>query len=261
MKKVEDKPIEQKTAPAPAVPEKKSPWTILNKDLLPSRGKYYAGDLRVRKLNAQEIKDLTKITPANANAAFNLVIANCVEGIETDDILLNDKLWLVYYLRSITYRDLPFAVKCTCPECGRVSKEQYTLDKLLVTYADKDLPNEITLPNGDVIEPMWPTIGTEREIKALKDNPNIFEVIDDELLTIASHIKAINGKKLSLYELFMYFTGDNSRGSGYDFAYFCQALKPYIFSARPYFAAKCHCGETNYQEIKLTPDFFLPTFN
>ena len=259
MKKVEDKPIEQK--PTPAVPEKKSPWVLLNKDLLPSRGKYYPGDIRVRKLNAQEIKDLTKINPNTANATFNLVLANCVQGIETDDILLNDKLWFVYYLRSITYKDLPFAVQYKCPECGRTSKELYTFNKLMVTYADKDLPSEIELPNGDIVEPMWPTIGTERQIKALKDNPNVLEVIDDELLTIASHIKSINGKKLSLYELFMYFTGDDSRGSGYDFAYFCQSLKPYIFSARPYFEVKCACGETNYQEINLTPDFFLPTFN
>ena len=260
MKKVEDEPKLELTPQAP----KKGTWTILNKDLLPSRGKYYPNDITVRKLNAQEIKDLTKLPAGNvaaANAQFNLIISNCLQGVDVNDILINDKLWLMYYLRSITYYDQPYEVKYTCPVCGSVTKEKYVLNKLLVNYYDKELPKEITLPNGDVVEPTWPTIGTEKAIKALKENPQIIEVIDDELLTIVSHIKTINGKKMSLYDLFTYFTGDDSRGSGYDFAYFCNSFKKYIFGARPYFTVECACGETNYCEIGLTPDFFLPNLD
>lgn len=232
---------------------------LLNKELLPSRGTYYENDITTRKLNAKEIKDLSTVKASNVDSVFNSILTDCIDGIELKDILLNDKLWLVYYLRSITYNDLPFAVKVKCPVCGRESKELFTLNRLSVKYADKPLPSEIELPNGDKIKPCWPTIGTELQINRLKNDPNVIEEIDAELMTICSHIEAINGKQASLFDAYTYFTGENCRGSVLDFNAFCQALKPATFGARPYFTTDCPCGEEIYSEINLSPDFFLPS--
>lgn len=233
---------------------------LLNKELLPSRGRYYPGDIHVRKLNAKEIKDLSTIKAATANGVFNAILADCIKGIELKDILLNDKLWLIYYLRSITYNDMPFPVRVTCPSCGRKTTEMFTLNRLNVTYADTPLPEEIKLPNGDVITPCWPTIGTELQINRLKNDENVVEVIDEDIMTICAHIKAVNGKPMDLFHAYMYFTGEDSRGSGMDFGAFCQGLKPATFGARPLFTTDCVCGEEIYSEITLSPSFFLPTF-
>lgn len=259
MKKVVDQIEAVTNVPVKEI-TKTSNKILLNKEMLPSRGRYYENDITVRKLNAKEIKDLSRITPTTANSVFNAILADCIEGIDYKDILLNDKIWFIYYLRSITYNDMPYKVKVKCPECGRETYEIYTLDKLYVTYADTPLPDTITLPNGDVIEPCWPTISTEIQINRLKNNPNIIEVIDEDFMTICAHIKTLNGKELTLFDAYQYFTGEDSRGSGYDFASFCQSLKPAIFGARPLFVTDCTCGEDVYTEVTLTPSFFLPTF-
>lgn len=259
MKKVVDQIAEAADVPVQQLTRTNN-RVLLNKEMLPSRGRFYPNDIYIRKLNAKEIKDLSTLKPNTANSVFNTILVGCIEGIELKDILINDKIWLIYYLRSITYNDMPFPVKVKCDECGRESKEMFTLDKLYVTYADTPLPKEIKLPNGDVIEPCWPTIGTEIQINRLKNDPNVIEIIDEEIMTICSHIKTVNGKNMSLFDAYTYFTGDDSRGSGLDFAAFCQGLKPATFGARPLFTTECPCGEKVYTEITLTPSFFLPTF-
>lgn len=260
MKKVTEENLEKLTGVPVKELTKTNNKVLLNKELLPSRGRCYPNDIYVRKLNAKEIKDLSMIKPNTANGVFNTIIADCIEGIDLKDILLNDKIWLIYYLRSITYNDMPFKTRVKCEVCGRETQEYYTLNKLMVTYADKELPKQITLPNGDVIEPCWPTIGTEIQINRLKNDPNVIEIIDEEIMTIAAHIKTLNGKNMDLFSVYSYFTGEDCRGSGYDFACFCQELKPYTFGARPIFKTDCACGEEVYTEITLTPSFFLPTF-
>lgn len=257
MKKVEEQIAENSVT---ATKPKKSNKVLLNKELLPSRGTFYPNDIYVRKLNAKEIKDLSTVKPSNVDVVFNSIISDCLEGMELKNILLNDKLWLIYYLRSITYNDMPFAVKVKCPHCGRETKEQFVLNRLNVKYADTPLPKQIELPNGDVIEPCWPTIGVELQINRLKNDPNVIEEIDSDIMTICAHIKTINGKTATLFDAYSYFTGDDCRGSAMDFNAFCQGLKPATFGARPLFTTDCPCGEEVYSEITLSPDFFLPSF-
>ena len=57
-------------------PVQKAPSTILiNKDLLPSRGRYYSQDLYAKKLSAIEMKNLSKITVKTINQTFNRALA------------------------------------------------------------------------------------------------------------------------------------------------------------------------------------------
>jgi hypothetical protein len=239
----------QKTGP-------KSNKILINKDLLPSKGKYYEGDLYARKLSAIEMKELSKVTRDTVDRVFNSVISSAVDGIELSDIKRNDKLWLIYYLRSITYNDIPMKVQGECKSCGKKEWYDYRLMNLDVVYAEKELEKELVLPNGDTLELRFPTIGDEIEIARTKNNPAYIENIDADVMTVASHISSINGESVSIYEAYVYFA--RGKGSALDYARLVNHLKKYAFGARPYAKFQCGCGELAYAEVQLTGDFFLP---
>ena len=229
---------------------------LINKDLLPSKGKYYDTDLYARKLSAIEMKELSKVNRDNVDRIFNQTISAAVSGIELEDIKRNDKLWLIYYLRSITYDDFPMKVQGECKGCGKKSWYDYRLLNLDVVYAENELEKDLSLPNGDNIELKFPTIGDEIEISRTKSNPAYLEDIDTDVMTVASHVKSINGESVSIYEAYVYFA--RGKGSAKDYARLVNHLKKYAFGARPYAKFQCSCGELAYAEVQLTSDFFLP---
>ena len=82
------------------------------------------------------------------------------------------------------------------------------------------------------------------------------ENIDADVMTVASHISAINGESVSIYEAYTYFA--RGKGSALDYAKLVSHLKKFAFGARPYATFKCSCGEYAEAEVPLTSDFFLP---
>ena len=237
-------------------PGPKSNKILINKDLLPSKGKYYKTDLYSRKLSAIEMKELSKVTRESVDRVFNSTIASAIDGIELADVQRNDKLWLIYYLRSITYNDIPMKVQGECKSCGKKEWYDYRLMNLDVVYAEKELEKELVLPNGDTLELRFPTIGDEIEIARTKSNPAYIENIDTDVMTVASHISSINGETLSIYEAYTYFA--RGKGSALDYAKLVSHLKKFAFGARPYAKFQCSCGEYAEAEVPLTSDFFLP---
>ena len=237
-------------------PGPKSNKILINKDLLPSKGKYYKTDLYSRKLSAIEMKELSKVTRESVDRVFNSTIASAIDGIELADVQRNDKLWLIYYLRSITYNDIPMKVQGECKSCGKKDWYDYRLANLDVVYAEKELEKELVLPNGDTLELRFPTIGDEIEIARTKNNPAYIENIDADVMTVASHISTINGEPMSIYEAYTYFA--RGKGSALDYAKLVSHLKKFAFGARPYAKFPCSCGEYAEAEVPLTSDFFLP---
>lgn len=237
-------------------PGPKSNKILINKDLLPSKGKYYKTDLYSRKLSAIEMKELSKVTRESVDRVFNSTIASAIDGIELADVQRNDKLWLIYYLRSITYNDIPMKVQGECKSCGKKDWYDYRLMNLDVVYAEKELEKELVLPNGDTLELRFPTIGDEIEIARTKNNPAYIENIDADVMTVASHISSINGESVSIYEAYTYFA--RGKGSALDYAKLVSHLKKFAFGARPYAKFQCSCGEYAEAEVPLTSDFFLP---
>ena len=257
MKTIRDDAEETSRSPDQTQRQHSGPSRILiNKDLLPSRGRYYSSDLYARKLSAIEMKNLSKVRKDTVNSVFNQTIGAAVSGLELEDIEMNDKLWLIYYLRSITYDDFPMKISAKCPHCEAIKSYDFRLADLDVTYADKELPEEIELTNGDKVTLQFPTIGTEIEISRMKSNPAFIETIDEEVMTIASHISTINGQKVDIYEAYVYFV--RGRGSARDFARLTSQLRKYAFGARPVAKFTCSCGETVYVSVPMTRDFFLP---
>lgn len=253
MKLIKDNKTDEKERPAHTASPRK---VMINRDMLPSRGRYYDSDLYARKLSAIEMKNLSKITVETADSVFNRVISDAISGIDVDRIMKNDKLWLIYFLRSLTYNDLPIKVQAKCPSCKESSWYEYRLANLDVTYADRDLVEELTLPNGDKITVGFTTIGDEREITSTKNNPAYIEHIDSDLMTVTAYVKTINGARVSIYEGYEYFT--RGKGSAMDYSKLLSHLKKFGFGARPYGKFTCKCGKEVYADIVLDHDFFLP---
>ena len=85
-------------------------YILLNKELLPSKGKFYPDDIKVKKLSPIDLKNLSTMTANTIDGIMNSTIAHCVSGINVNDILIGDKFWFIFYLRQLTYNDMPFNI-------------------------------------------------------------------------------------------------------------------------------------------------------
>lgn len=228
---------------------------LLDKSLLPSRGTFYTDDIYVTPFTGMDLKDITNIIDNNANGVIFKILSRRITGIDVTKILANDKLWFLYYIRDITYNGKPIQVKCTCPVCGAQTVQEYTFDKLNIVHYDKKLPSkQIKMPNDDLIEFTFPTIGTENAIARLKNNPALFEPIDDQFMLLASYVKSINGKQLDLMSAYDYVKNADAP----TFCFIIHKLDEYSFICDRTATFTCTCGEEIRQVIELDQNFFIP---
>lgn len=228
---------------------------LLDKNLLPSRGKFYQENIYIKKLNTLNIKNLATINENNINNVINNIIASCVFGIDTGKILVGDKIWLIYYLRAFTYNDMPFTLRGTCDKCGNIRNYDFVLKNLDVLYLDKEIPEYIELPNKDKITLTFPTISTESAINRLKNDQNIILEINPELLELSSYILKVNDEKMSLYRAYEYICQIDALS----FSHFTNEMSELLFSAKPVAKFTCpHCGEEILLPMPFIPSFFLP---
>ena len=229
-------------------------FILFDKSLLPSHGKFYTETIYIKKLSTLNIKNLATVTEQNINFIVNGIISNCLYGIDANKILVGDKVWLIFYLRSITYNDLPYKLRGTCENCGGIRSYDYVLRNLDVTYLDKDLPESFKI-GDDEVEIRFPTISTEGAVNKFKNDPNNMLDINPELLEFSSYVYKVNGEKLSIGQAYEYICNMEAM----DFTKLTNELTEYIFSAKPLAKFTCpDCGETVYLPMAFTPAFFLP---
>lgn len=228
---------------------------LLKKDLLPSNGAFYPDDIYVTPFTGLDLKDITNITDENVNAVLYKILNRRIFGIDTSKILTNDKLWLIYYIRSITYKDNPIKMKCVCDKCESQSIQTYTIDKLSVKHYDKHLPDSQTkMPNDDLVEFTFPTIGSENQIMRLKNDPNLLEPIDEQIMLLASYIDTVNGRKLSLWDAYQYVKNCDAP----TFCFIIHTLDEYSFGCDRTMEWTCDCGASNSSIVELSQEFFIP---
>lgn len=237
--------------------QQKKNQTVLNKDLLPSKGKYYNNDLFVKKMSTIDIKNLSSLNADTLDGIINSIIAHNVSGINVNDILVSDKFWLLFYLRNLTYNDYPFYVKYKCDVCGKMSTIKTTMNDFIVTYIKEDFNPKYTLDNGDEIEIGFPTIGNEVSMKQILNEPDKYIVtgeIDDRLLNIACYIKSLNGVKISIMKAYDYICNLDA----VSFTNYCNYMADIDFGVKPYYELECECKNKIIVPISLTPDYFMP---
>lgn len=180
---------------------------------LPTNFKWYENkELYGRQLRLLDVKDLSKITPDSADYLVNRALKNSIKGIDYRQIKLIDKLYLIFWLREVTFPKHHFQINFTCPECGMSQDYMFDLSHLKVDYIDEDYDEhkQYIFPTGEMvtIEPL--DIGQEEEIvKTIKQLPEEDkEFFDEELLSDAYHISSVNGKVLTIGEILTFLSKD-----------------------------------------------------
>lgn len=135
--------------------EKLIPW---EECVLPSQGIYYGwtdGTVYVRAMGQTAEKVLATQRLAQSGQSIDYLFRECVrfpEGFQPEDLLIGDRIFLLYFLRGITHGNMyEFAITCSNQECARVSTHTYDLNELATTiqWANSGIgaePFRITLP-------------------------------------------------------------------------------------------------------------------
>jgi len=120
---------------------------------LPSRGKAYVesdGFVHIRPFTYKEEKRLRSIKKSShAMSTIRTLVESCVKGIEYDAMTLEDKNYILFKLRQISYGD-EYVIQAECPHCDTNNSLTLEISKVPVKYAADDYkePFTITLPDS-----------------------------------------------------------------------------------------------------------------
>jgi hypothetical protein len=237
-------------------------WEITG---LPSRGKIYPPNTKLfgRPLKLVEVKKLSSIQENTANFIVNDIIKHTIAGIDVNDLLISDKLFLIFWLRANTYRENGFTIDFECVHCNEKGKFNFTLDNLDVTYLPDDWsPDMMTFKtlHGDEITFHLLTVAEEQLANKFKAGfGNILKDIDEDILSVALMITTINGKKLDLLDKYNYLISDELSAQGY--VYIISKLRKIDCGVSSTLKVPCSkCGGISHTAVSFREEFFLPEY-
>jgi hypothetical protein len=138
---------------APA--DKLIPW---EECWLPSKGLYYNwpdGMVQVRAMGQTAEKILATQRLAQSGQSIDYLFRECCrfpDGFDPLDLLLGDRIFLLYFLRGITHGNIyEFAITCPNQNCESVTTHAYDLNELAgtIVWAKQELghePFKVALP-------------------------------------------------------------------------------------------------------------------
>jgi hypothetical protein len=240
-----------------AARQQQSNMLLLNKDLLPSKGKFYPNDIYVKKLSTIDIKNLSTLSKDMIDGVINGILARCVQGVNVNDILVGDKFWFIFYLRNLTYNDYPFNVKYECEKCGKVGIYKMQQKDIIVNYLKDDFNSKYTMNNGDEIEIAFPTVGNEVQCNQIIKEPEKYSPtgeVDEAILNVACYIKSINGVKQTIMKSYEYICNLDALS----FTNFANDMTDIDFGIKIYMEIPCECTNVVNVPISLAPEYFMP---
>lgn len=229
-------------------------------DNLPSKYLKYPEGTKIygRPMSLRELKKLSTITTNNASSVIDDVLRSTIKGIAFDDILLGDKLYLIFWLRANTYTESGFSVPFVCTECENETSYDFKVDNIGVNPIREDAVYEepLELPNKDFIVFKYPTLKDEQRISRFKEAVRkSMTKYDDDTLTLAVNIDTINGKPLPLLDVYNYISDAKvySQVKGY--------VNDFDFGINSVLTVKCNsCGGTAQAGLTFREDFFIPPY-
>lgn len=124
------------------------PVELDKKVTLPSNGKFYKNStgIKIRPMNLEDEKAVA-LAKGKVNDPINIVLSRCTEGVNIDDLLLMDKLSLIFNLRAISYGDVYKAIGI-CNDCNAENDMDIPLMSLPIEFIPDDMedPREVVLP-------------------------------------------------------------------------------------------------------------------
>ena len=119
---------------------------------LPSRCRFYtlpdpASPVSVRPMTFEDEKAIATIKKSDRMDPINYLLAKCVNNLNISELLLMDKLYLLYKIREVSY-GTGYKAIIACPKCTSESEVNIDISKLLINEIPDDLtdPRKIHLP-------------------------------------------------------------------------------------------------------------------
>ena len=227
-------------------------------NILPSKYRCYPQGTKIfsRPLKVLEIKHLATMNEETADMVIDEVLRDSVQGIDVNDLVVADKIFIIMWQRAQTYRGDEFSIPFTCPVCGHEGR--YTFD---ITRVEID----------DVVDDF--SMDTEYDIGGRKvqlDQPRVKDLAetkkytmehpdaDVEILTsIAYRIWKIDGNEVSLDEAY-HFTVDMNPADFVKLNGICAKTE---MKVKPTVMVKCEkCEKEVPARVSFRPDFFIPSY-
>jgi hypothetical protein len=261
MQMIDPKDEIKKEQPIP-VQEAKSTIEYWPIEDIPSKYKLYPANTKIlgRPLKVPEVKKLALMNENNFNFVINEVLKSSIQGINIDDLLVADKVYIIMWLRANTYRESGYIMPFKCSQCEKESSYEFNLDALEIKYIkdDYDPLKLIELKTGDNLLYSYLKVKDEQIANKFKQSYiNSMFKIDDEILDLAITIRSINGKEMSTLEKYEFINTLKAE----DYVYLISYIKQYDIGIKPYINAKCtECGGITPVGITFSGSFFIPGY-
>tara|TARA_R110001592_G_scaffold177358_2_gene417649 strand:+ start:5819 stop:6610 length:792 start_codon:yes stop_codon:yes gene_type:complete len=252
--------IEEPTQPTQQLePEEIIPAGYFPIETLPSKFKLYPKGTKIysRPLKILEVKQLSMIDESNFNSVINTVLSKTVKGIDIQDLVVADKLFIIFWQRANTYKGDAFSIDLDCDKCGSKVKYNFDVSQLVITDVsdDYDADKIFTLPECKAtvkFEQM--TVKSEKNADSyLKGNKGA----DDDMVAIAAVLTSIDDKPCSIDYKYKWLI-DLSVA---DIMFLTHVYHKEEISLNPMLEIECpSCGGKAETPISFRADFFLPEY-
>jgi hypothetical protein len=121
---------------------------------LPSRGKAYiqsTGSVEIRPFTYEDERLLRSLKGNQAaTTAIASLIERCVKGLDYPSMTLEDKNYILFKLREISYGD-QYTIEAECGECNAKNRLSVNISQVGVSYAPDDYkePMSVVLPDSE----------------------------------------------------------------------------------------------------------------
>lgn len=218
-----------------------------------------------RPLTVKETKLLAGMNEVNFSFIINEILQNAITGIDIDELYVVDKMYILFWLRANTYKNEGYSTEYICQHCGAKNKYMFTMDKLnVISLSEKeyDPDNELKLLNcDDTIKICFTKVKDENKVlQMMKMSKNNSQQLDEEILSMATMIKTINGEEMSLKYVYEYLNNLTAE----DFSFIKSYIDDIEIGVSPVIPVSCSnqtCQEENLIEVRFHSEFFLPKYN
>jgi len=235
-------------------------WPINN---LPSKCRLYKEGTQItgRPLKVLEVKKLSSLNDSNADFVINDVIRKSIRGITVEELFVSDKMAIILWLRSNSFRDPSYIVPFKCDKCSAESSYHFDINENIdIKYlSDSYNPNDdVALRSGDKIKIKFLTVGDINKVERFKDvNKNAIGEFDNEMLTIAAMITELNGEHRTLMECYDFICNVTPE----DFSYVVSYIDKFGMGIKPEMTVTCtKCGGQSLEAVTFQPSFFFPSY-
>tara|TARA_R100000995_G_C3473874_1_gene119799 strand:- start:661 stop:1416 length:756 start_codon:yes stop_codon:yes gene_type:complete len=216
---------------------------------LPSKSRFYnnAGEIIVTPLTFEEEQRILN-SKGKGTDVINLILTNCVKGVNIPDLMQMDKLFLLLKVREVSYGSV-YKFNLACPSCGEeIRTEIDVANDLKVNY----VPEEFEDPH--VID--LPKLGVEVVVRLPRNREESYFATSESLAkNLYRFVVSLGGQTDSVF-----ISKAIKRMHIIDVKTIANEVTKGEFGLDPRFMFECpSCGHNAMMEIPLDASFFSVT--